>query len=55
MGPVILITIGVIFLIGEFVPDWGLSQTWPVLLIVVGVLKLVDSALPPRPPEGPRP
>ena len=54
-GPVFLIAMGLIFLIGEFVPDWGISRTWPVLLIVIGVLKLVDSALPPRPPEGPRP
>jgi membrane-bound ClpP family serine protease len=53
-GPVFLITIGVVFLIGEFVPEWGISRTWPVLLIVVGVLKLLDSTMPPRPPEGPR-
>ena len=53
-GPVILITIGVIFLMEEFVPGWGISRTWPVLLIVIGVLKLIDSALLPRPPEGPR-
>jgi hypothetical protein len=25
-----------------------------VLLIVIGVLKLLDSAMPPRPPQGPR-
>jgi hypothetical protein len=24
------------------------------LLIVIGVLKLLDSAMPPRPPEGPK-
>jgi hypothetical protein len=53
-GPVFLITIGVIFLIGEFVPEWGIGRTWPVLLIVIGVLRLLDSAMPPRPPEGPR-
>jgi hypothetical protein len=53
-GPVFLITIGVIFLIGEFVPEWGISRTWPILLIVIGVLKLLDSGMPPRPPEGPK-
>jgi membrane-bound ClpP family serine protease len=53
-GPVFLITIGVVFLIGEFVPEWGISRTWPVLLIVIGILKLLDSVMPPRPPEGPR-
>ena len=53
-GPGFLITMGVIFLIGEFVPEWGISRTWPVLLIVIGVLRLVDTALPPRPPVGPK-
>jgi len=53
-GPVILITLGVIFLMEEFVPQWGIRRTWPVLLIVIGVLKLIDSAMPPRPPQGPR-
>jgi len=54
MGPIFLIAMGVVFLIGEFVPEWGISRTWPVLLIVIGVLVLVDSAMPPRPPQGPR-
>jgi hypothetical protein len=54
MGPVFLITLGIVFLIGEFVPEWGVRKTWPLLLVVVGVLKLVDSMRPPRPPEGPR-
>jgi len=53
-GPVILITLGVVFLVDQFVPGWGISKTWPILLVVIGVLKLVDSARPPRPPEGPR-
>ncbi len=55
LGPVFIIVLGIIFLIGEFLPDWGIDRTWPVLLIVAGLLKLVDSAKPPRPPEGPRP
>jgi len=54
MGPVFLIALGLVFLIGEFVPEWGVRKTWPVLLVVIGVLKLLDSARPPRPPEGPR-
>jgi len=54
MGPVLLIALGIVFLISEFVPDWGLGKTWPILLIVIGVLKLLDSGRPPRPPEGPR-
>lgn len=53
-GPVILITVGLMFLLDELVPGWGISKTWPVLLVVIGVLKLVDISRPPRPPEGPR-
>ena len=43
-GPIILMALGVIFLIGQFVPDWGVGKTWPVLLIVIGLAKLIDSA-----------
>jgi membrane-bound ClpP family serine protease len=53
-GPGFLIATGVIFLVGEFVPEWGISKTWPVLLIVIGVLRLLDSTMPPRPPVGPK-
>ena len=53
-GPVVLIALGVIFLLQEFVPDWGLRKTWPILLVVIGVLKLLDAGRPPRPPEGPQ-
>lgn len=52
--PVILITLGVMFLLEKIVPVWGIRKTWPVLLVVIGVSKLVDSPRPPRPPEGPR-
>jgi membrane-bound ClpP family serine protease len=52
--PVILITLGVVFLVDQFVPGWGISKTWPVLLVVIGVMRLVDSTRPPHPPQGPR-
>jgi Domain of unknown function (DUF5668) len=52
--PVVLITLGLMLLAEQFLPDWGFGKTWPVLLIVIGVLKLIDSGRPPRPPEGPR-
>ncbi len=53
--PVVLITLGVLFMLDEFVPHWGFHRTWPVLLVVVGVLKLIDTvARPPRPPRGPQ-
>jgi hypothetical protein len=55
-GPIILITVGVLFLVDRFT-DLGFGQTWPVLLIVIGVLKLLgggrrrrDAFYPPPPP-----
>jgi hypothetical protein len=39
-GPVILITIGVLFAFDRFT-EFRFSQTWPILLIVVGLVKLV--------------
>jgi len=54
MFPVLLIVLGLMFLLDQFVPGWRISKTWPALLVVIGVLKLWDSARPPRPPEGPR-
>lgn len=54
-GPIILITIGVLFLIDRF-SQFSFGQTWPVLLIVVGVLKIFggrrrrDDFIPPPPP-----
>ena len=60
-GPIILITIGVLFLIDRFT-EFRFSQTWPVLLIVVGILKLLggrrrrgDYYPPPPPATGVRP
>jgi LiaI-LiaF-like transmembrane region len=47
-GPIILIALGSMFLIGQFVPDWGVGKTWPVLLIVIGLAKLLESEWPGR-------
>jgi hypothetical protein len=46
-GPVVLITVGVLFSLERFA---GLSfgQTWPVLLIVVGLLRLLGGRRPRR-------
>lgn len=38
-GPVILITVGVLFALDKF-SAFRFSQTWPVLLIVIGLLGL---------------
>lgn len=58
-GPVILITIGVLFLFDQFTA-FHFSQTWPVLLIVVGLLRLLGREprrgayyQPPPPPSPP--
>jgi hypothetical protein len=44
MGPVVLITLGVLFLISEMelwrVRFWDL---WPILLIVIGVVKVLEA------------
>ena len=37
-GPVIMITVGVLFLLDRFA-DLRFHQTWPVLLIVIGLLQ----------------
>lgn len=54
-GPVMVITVGVLFALGNFTP-YGFEQTWPVLIIVAGVLSLfgrgnrVLTQGPPNPP-----
>ncbi len=58
-GPIILITIGVLFAFDRFT-QFRFSQTWPVLLIVIGLLKLAGGGrrryygnYPPPPPPPP--
>jgi len=43
IGPVLLITIGTIFLLGRFT-DYGFDQLWPVILVVLGGLLLAQSS-----------
>lgn len=40
-GPIVLITIGVLFAL-EYFGSFPFHRTWPVLLIVFGVLKLAE-------------
>ncbi|MHB8487075.1 MAG: LiaI-LiaF-like domain-containing protein [Candidatus Acidiferrales bacterium] len=40
MGPVILITIGVLFFIGQYNWHYSFERLWPVILIVIGVVKV---------------
>jgi hypothetical protein len=52
MGPAVLVTLGVLFLLGSFDgPDFG--RTWPVLLLVIGLVKLLEGKKPPAPPLPP--
>jgi hypothetical protein len=59
MGPALLVTIGVLFLLHSNT-EIGLGKTWPAILLVIGVVKLVQSnasynghvgPLPPGAPE----
>jgi Domain of unknown function (DUF5668) len=43
MGPVILITIGVLFLVGQYSSRYSFGELWPVILIVIGAVKLLES------------
>ena len=43
MGPVVLITLGVLFLLSEFT-HWPFHQTWPILLIAIGIVKVLGSS-----------
>ena len=43
MGPVILITVGVLFLIGQYSSRYSFGELWPVILIVIGAVKLLES------------
>jgi len=59
MGPAVLVTLGVLFLIDHIIPFW---HTWPALLIVIGLIKVYQGnapntghveVLPPgQPPAG---
>jgi hypothetical protein len=66
MGPVIVVTVGVLFLLQEMRGGYfDFSNTWPVILIVIGLLNLasafasseghVSSAAPAPPAVPPSP
>jgi len=43
MGPVVLITVGVLFLLDQLVPGMSFGRSWPVLLLVIGGVELARS------------
>lgn len=42
-GPVVLITLGAIFLVGQFGWRYSAWDLWPVLLIVLGLVKIAQA------------
>jgi hypothetical protein len=63
MGPVAVVTVGVLFLLAEMRGGFfDFGNTWPVILIVIGLISLTSamasseghvSATPPLPPPVP--
>jgi len=59
MGPAVLITIGVLFLLHQSNWRYGFGKTWPVIILVIGAVKLFEAlasteghGTPPGPPQG---
>ena len=52
MGPIILITVGVLFLLDELFPyrGWGIGHTWPIILVVIGAVKILERFFAPAAP-----
>ncbi|HEY0704695.1 MAG TPA: hypothetical protein VGD60_18115 [Candidatus Acidoferrales bacterium] len=42
-GPVMIITVGVLFLIAQYSNSYGFGQLWPFLLIVAGIMKVAEA------------
>ncbi len=61
MGPAIIVTIGVLFLLDQMRGEYfAFSRTWPVILLVIGALNLICALSPaeghlagPVPPAAP--
>lgn len=62
MGPAVVITIGVLFLLQEMRGGWlGFDNTYPLILVVIGAILLASSLAPseghissePAPPAVP--
>jgi hypothetical protein len=63
MGPAIVITVGVLFLLSEMIGgSFSFDRTFPVILIVIGAISLASATAPPdghisgsAPPAAPVP
>lgn len=51
-GPVLLITVGVLFAVQQ-AGTLPLSRTWPLFIIVLGIMKLIERLVLPKPPLAP--
>jgi len=62
VGPAVLITVGTIFLLDRWWPDFSFHRLWPLILIVIGLVRLLEMAVSsgsgatyPAPPPPPPP
>jgi hypothetical protein len=46
MGPAVLVTIGLLFLIQNFSDRLDFGDLWPLLLIVIGIVKVLQYTAP---------
>lgn len=46
MGPMLLITLGILFMLQMMSYRWTFDETWPILLIVAGAVKLIQRLAP---------
>lgn len=62
MGPAVVITVGVLFLLEQTRSGFSFGQSWPIILVVIGVISLasalspmdghISNSAPPAPPAG---
>jgi Domain of unknown function (DUF5668) len=61
MGPAVIITVGILFLLEQTRSGFSFGQTWPVILVVIGIISLASAMAPmdghissvPSPPAVP--
>jgi cell wall-active antibiotic response 4TMS protein YvqF len=46
MGPAVVITVGVLFLLEQTHTGFRFAQTWPIILVVIGVISLASAMAP---------
>ncbi|HEX3543707.1 MAG TPA: DUF5668 domain-containing protein [Candidatus Acidoferrum sp.] len=46
MGPAVVITVGVLFLLEQTRSGFSFGQTWPVILVVIGIISLASAMAP---------